>query len=457
MKKIYTTLALAAVVGVNAVAAGLPAKNSVSVANVGETVEIKMAESTKKSAPAKELNYTTADEIAGYYILHCNSGFGEGDFDFTLEVTKGEAADEVIVYGFWNNCQGVTAGALGVKGQVVKSGDNTTIVFKQQTIGKFSDGTDIVFYPFDPFQGGGIVENMTMTVCPTGVQYNDGTTAYEEGCLAVLSRNNFFISNPAIVGDSRGYALLYNIILCPLELYGTDAQQMVNINESEWKSLGTGSFEEGYVYPLVDGNKKAGYDVEVFQKSDNSNVFLVKQPYGSATPFATANATPDAAGYIYIDATTADCVAVRPMVYSGFDDQENWEGKLFLANEEGVQYFLDESSIDDIKEYFDYYELPMSSMKVEGEKVTINILNGCLANVCDLFTYAPFTNAEGAPIPCESVLTFKAGAGVEGVINDAENAPKRFFNLQGMEVVNPAAGELVIVKQGNKATKTIVK
>lgn len=458
MKKIYTTLALAAVVGVNAVAAGLPTKDVAQAVNLSKSAsEITMAQDSRKNAPAKELNYTTADEIAGFYIMHCNSGFGEGDFDFTLEIKKGEAANEVVIYGFWNNCQGVTAAGLGVKGEVVSTADRTTIVIKQQKIASFQDGTDVIFYPYDPFQGGGIVDNMTITVCPTGVQYNDGTVEYEDGCLAVLGRNNFFISNPSIIDAQRGYSLLYNIILCPLELYGSEAQQMVTIDESEWKSLGKGAFEEGYVFPLVDGQKHAAYNVDVLQKNDNANVFLVKNPYGVGTPFAGANNTPNAAGYIYIDATDADCVAVRPMVYSGFDDQVNWEGNLYLANEEGVQYFLDESSIDDIKEYFEYYELPMSSMKRDGEKVTINILNGCLANVCDLFTYAPFTSTEGNPIPCESVLTFNAGAGVEGVISDVENAPKRFFNLQGMEVVNPAAGELVIVKQGNKTSKVIVK
>lgn len=45
-------------------------------------------------------------------------------------------------------------------------------------------------------------------------------------------------------------------------------------------------------------------------------------------------------------------------------------------------------------------------------------------------------------------------------INDVEmneNAPVRYYNLQGMEVVNPVKGQLVIKTQGNKAQKVIVK
>lgn len=48
-------------------------------------------------------------------------------------------------------------------------------------------------------------------------------------------------------------------------------------------------------------------------------------------------------------------------------------------------------------------------------------------------------------------------AGVEGVISDSENVAKRYFNLQGVEIANPEAGQVVIVKEGNKASKTIVR
>ena len=49
-----------------------------------------------------------------------------------------------------------------------------------------------------------------------------------------------------------------------------------------------------------------------------------------------------------------------------------------------------------------------------------------------------------------------SGAGVEGITVD-ENAPVKYFNLQGVEVANPEAGQLVIKKQGSKAEKMIVR
>lgn len=51
-------------------------------------------------------------------------------------------------------------------------------------------------------------------------------------------------------------------------------------------------------------------------------------------------------------------------------------------------------------------------------------------------------------------------AGVENVAADATfdvNAPVEYFNLQGIRVANPEAGQLLIKRQGNKATKVVIR
>lgn len=458
MKKLYMTLALATAVGASALA-GVKTADQTNAMSAQNGLAPKQAEMVLpgNDGRQKELNYTTADQIAGEYILYCNSGFDQDDHEGTVYIAKGSADDEVIVYGFWNGFgKTATVGGIGVKGTVKNEGGKCTITFIQQKIGEFEDGPDLMFYPYNPFTGGGVTDNMVITVCPYGVSYTDGTSAYSDGCLAVLSNSNFFISNPTIIGEGRGYSLLYNIILCPVELYGSETQQLVNINEADWKSVGTGKFTDGYIYPLTTGQVGAPYDVPVMQKNDGSNVFLVKNPYGTGTPNAQYNSTPDAAGYIYIDATNPEIVLVRPLVYSGLDDQDGWEGRLYMANEEGAQYFLDESTYEDIADYFDYYEIPMSTMAVDGNNVTINIRNGGIANVCDFFSYVPWTNTSGNTIPCESTLTFSLdNSGVSTIAT--ENGVKRFFNLQGLEIAQPEAGQVVIVRENGKSTKTIIR
>ena len=46
---------------------------------------------------------------------------------------------------------------------------------------------------------------------------------------------------------------------------------------------------------------------------------------------------------------------------------------------------------------------------------------------------------------------------VETIIGEDSNAPVKYYNIQGVRVLNPQPGQLVIKKQGNKATKLIVR
>lgn len=46
-------------------------------------------------------------------------------------------------------------------------------------------------------------------------------------------------------------------------------------------------------------------------------------------------------------------------------------------------------------------------------------------------------------------------AGVNNVVADPAKAPAQYFNLQGMQLSNPEAGQVVIVKEGNSAKKVI--
>ncbi|MDE5554682.1 MAG: hypothetical protein K2J10_05805, partial [Muribaculaceae bacterium] len=48
-------------------------------------------------------------------------------------------------------------------------------------------------------------------------------------------------------------------------------------------------------------------------------------------------------------------------------------------------------------------------------------------------------------------------AGITNVTVDNENAPVEYYNLQGIRVNQPAAGSIVIMKQGTKTSKFIVR
>ena len=51
----------------------------------------------------------------------------------------------------------------------------------------------------------------------------------------------------------------------------------------------------------------------------------------------------------------------------------------------------------------------------------------------------------------------KDTSAVEEIVSEDSNAPVEYFNLQGVRVSNPAAGQLLIKKQGNTVSKVLVK
>ena len=68
-------------------------------------------------------------------------------------------------------------------------------------------------------------------------------------------------------------------------------------------------------------------------------------------------------------------------------------------------------------------------------------------------------NIISLPYPDETKIEFTVAAGVKNVAADLldENAPVEYFNLQGIRVANPEAGQLLIKKQGAKAQKLIIR
>ena len=63
------------------------------------------------------------------------------------------------------------------------------------------------------------------------------------------------------------------------------------------------------------------------------------------------------------------------------------------------------------------------------------------------------------PLDMTTVIELPAAvvASVKGIeVDEVDvNAPTRYFNLQGVEISAPAKGEVVIVKKGGKAVKTV--
>lgn len=68
------------------------------------------------------------------------------------------------------------------------------------------------------------------------------------------------------------------------------------------------------------------------------------------------------------------------------------------------------------------------------------------------------TDKATEPSDFQLFSTVNAESAIGSIVNDAdENAPVEFYNLQGIRVANPEAGNIYIRRQGSKATKVLVK
>lgn len=105
------------------------------------------------------------------------------------------------------------------------------------------------------------------------------------------------------------------------------------------------------------------------------------------------------------------------------------------------------------------YVLKSTYTVAEG-KTTVTVPNwNSFANLAMMGEFALLWPMTETTIVLDFDLDEAYEAGIQGVSADAAvvEGPAKYYNLQGMEVSNPANGQIVIKVQGNKATKMVVR
>lgn len=459
MKRIYAAMAMAITVSAAASAAVSTTKSGLQ---------------TAVNAVADEIGYTvvenndgrlkspvTAEQTAGFYVWQYYS-FAQGESGLrTSGIEIKVNGTDVEIYGLFD--------LAVIKGTFDPSAGKIRIP-EQQTIynGRASETSTpepIWMYPvrFETDSEGKITSQTNMpylewTYVPAGVELQNGTKICVGGWIGE-NNDEITFSIPSSKGTNSGFQWTYSNRIRPTqELYGIES---FKYNESEWTDCGTASLTDGW-FRALDGVGKPAYDVVCKKHVSKPGHILLVDPYGKNSPYANDNADSNTVGYIYLDVNNADCVLVRPFVNSGFGLGDVYgtpdaNCSVGCTNWEAGYLYFDGYTIDEVIEEFETYGDPISTMTENGLVTIPNARIQCTEY--GYLTPGQWLAEGGIPITMESQISLPAAAlaGVEGVINDTENAAKRYFNLQGLEIANPAAGELVIVKQGNKTTKTIVK
>lgn len=447
MKKIYTTLAAAALIAVSANAAGLRTVG----AGHGYSQEAGMVTKVEQKSMLKAdadlaLNTraaATAEQVAGCYAWQSFWMLGEANEvgyrfgSFTVEILGTKA----YLTGFSGSPSNEN---ITIEGTFDAS--KGTLTFLPQDCGIYNDGSD---------QG-------TMKFVPTC--WNDKGDALLDAPSLVLTYENgvlnFGEKDVVQVAVYQGATRLGYMALGQANYAVRYPDKLSNTG---WTNAGVATFMDAWVATafvgVTDEDRTWSVNVQTATSNDGRKLLRVVNPYGEGAPdFIRQYNNSVIEGSIVLDITNPDCVLIPAdiMTPSGFDMEGN--GMFYNYNNAGLLWYQGEQD----EEPYTYDELieGLGTDAIGEMKDNVIYVYNCsfgLGTACMFSINSGWMdNATGQGIEMTCKITLDK-AGVGEISAEDANAPVKYYNLQGMEVANPEAGQLVIKKQGSKTVKVIAE
>lgn len=459
MKKIYTLLSMS-ILGLSAVAAPKMASNvndQKMLQEVDSRATTMNAETSKMRVLTRSVNkkIQTIDDLCGPWDMQ----FG---FSF-FKNTDYPGRQSISFIKLSENQIGLTNAPYS---DVVVVGDvdmaKGTVTFATQDVLTIDANTIMEFVPHK------------------GIPQDDESIKFEE-CSSLelkFDENGFIPVDPNYtVSTLGGYALLikgnhsrgyYGVALLTLNGYEYNV-----FNEADWAKVdGQATYVDDVVNHFLQPDNQITDPVAVdcYVNKVNKNLVAIRNPY-IAGGWNEINAAPLAdksgEGMLLLDLQEPEFVLLQMLTPSGMWINDAAQGEepdyqeLFIYNEE-ASFIYDGYEIEDALNEFYANEMETSTYDDATRTVSVkNIWFGMSSAPTNRYGFAATTNPDGsvkdwAPLTYEIVLPEGWTDGVESVEFDS-NAPVKYFNLQGVEVANPEAGQIVIKKQGSKAVKVVVK
>lgn len=282
--------------------------------------------------------------------------------------------------------------------------------------------------------------------------YTNTQGGTKEEFLSTYPDSNITLSDMII--NIPASALLLNWPEAPADSkYKTDPAGWYTYGESDgavilpggtyvdpWSDPVDATMVETIISPLFKVDNTTPFTTQIKKKTD-AEIYRVIAPWQK---FFAANNIASAGPDLEIDATdpTNVIITLQSLEIGG--------------NTDGLYNIMS----------YSYYALAMSTETPDEYKITLtddgngNSTISFPYHSCLLFaeTSEKIYNA-CADKENLSYITFKSFAGVVDIIADKDNsnAPVEYFNLQGVRVAKPSAGQLVIRRQGSEVTKTIIR
>ncbi len=442
MKKIYATIALAAV------ALGASAQQLQQfVRNTPKSLDARIYAEQPAQLPALSDSRAkvpsiqpviAVEDIVGYYKLTFTDLLTEGypTTESSFEIYEDSGTD-VTITGLFNE---------DVKATVDLYSSTLTINFPQDLWTSSQYGTvQALHYYFD--------SNYEL------VNTTESVVATFDKATGTLSFEAYDIIGEGVVGT--GYFSLM------IEL---EAQKTTNplIAAEGWDDVvGTATFVDGWCMCVFADNENNLYDpadypyeVKVQVNRENPGLVRLVNPYENSY-IAAANYADDFNGYIVLDISDPDFVIVVPRIYSGMDlgDAEDGNMAMYPCNLAGYYVYIQGYTAEEMKQYYALGYVTYGKNKdaavpstYKNSVVTVNEPGFGITGAVNSFYTWTSSSVKMKPVITLPDLT---NVGVTDVAVDADAAPE-YFNLQGIRVENPESGQIYIRRQGNTTSKVVV-
>ena len=257
-------------------------------------------------------------------------------------------------------------------------------------------------------------------------------------------------SNANAVGNSFPDANFgYAFALVPLDEFLKIDDPFVYKAE-EWEDGGTATISTCGLLDPIMVNPIPAFSCPVKVKKGQPSQALLVNPFAEA---GLGDGFELSDGYIYLDLANPNLAKVRPFIYSGLYINGSL-GKMYFSNQAGYYTVVEE--LDDETAILMYETFDYALPTIDDSNILT--LPNCRYIAQGIMEFQVWTDDDEKPMDMTTVIELPASvvASVKGIQSDAEvNAPIRFYNLQGVEINEPAKGELVIAKKGSKAVKVV--
>lgn len=235
-------------------------------------------------------------------------------------------------------------------------------------------------------------------------------------------------------------------------------------DEADWTDIGEATFMDGWILPglgIDQTNPENWYKVPLQQAKNNIHRYRLVDPYhiGPAASYNESK-TP---GYIVFDVTDPDAVFFEKSA-SGFSSKAFHINTFYCYNMLGMYYqFLEGDYTPEEIATALAGEIPFttfkngvvslgSAMTEDGLVYDANFGYDTVPNGGDIWI-----SDDGTLVNMDAAIYFPDDENMAGatIIPESDSDRVEYYNLQGIRILNPEAGQILIKRKGDKTEKVI--